>query len=246
MSNFNKEKILYEGKAKILYTTNEKKFLIQHFKDDATAFNAKKFEVISSKGIINNSISAFFMESLSNKGIDTHFIKRINSREQLIRKVKIYPIEFVIRNFAFGSILKRYNVSKEYMFKNPLVELFYKKDELNDPLINDNHAVEFNWINEKDLIFLKKKSLKINQLLISIFKTINIRLIDFKIEFGFLFDEMGEKKILLADEISPDNCRLWDIKSKANFDKDLFRNSTGNLIEGYLEVANRLNISIES
>ena len=246
MINFDKKQIIYEGKAKILYDTIDDAYLIQFFKDDATAFNAKKFKIISSKGIINNFISSFFMEKLTENGINNHFVKRINSREQLVKKLKIIPVEFVIRNFAFGSILKRYGIKEEYEFTKPLVELFYKDDDLNDPLINDDHAIEFNWLNKDELINLKEESLKINKFLINIFKKINIQLIDFKIEFGFTFDKNGKKNIMLADEISPDNCRLWDTESKLNFDKDLFRNDTGNLVQGYLEIVKRLKINIES
>ena len=246
MNNINKQKILYEGKAKILYKTNDNVHLIQYFKDDATAFNSKKFKVISSKGIINNFISSCLMEHLTDKGINNHFVRRLNSREQLIKRVKIIPIEFVIRNFAFGSILKRYDIGEEYEFKTPLIELFYKKDELNDPLINDDHAIEFNWINKADLLNLKEECLKINVILINFFRKINIRLIDFKIEFGYMFDKNDIKNILLADEISPDNCRLWDRESKMNFDKDLFRNETGDLVQGYHEILKRLKIDIES
>ena len=245
MISFEKKEIVYEGKAKILYDTNDDTHLIQFFKDDATAFNAKKIKIISSKGIINNFISSYFMKNLTDKGINNHFVKRINLREQLVKKLKIIPVEFVIRNFAFGSILKRYGIKEEYEFSKPLVELFYKQDEFNDPLINDDHAIEFNWIKKDELLKLKKESLKINQILINIFKKINIRLIDFKIEFGFTFDKNGKKIIMLADEISPDNCRLWDSVSKQNFDKDLFRNDTGNLIQGYLEIVKRLKINVE-
>ena len=176
-----------------------------------------------------------------------HFIKRVNSREQLIRKVKIIPIEFVIRNFAFGSIIKRYNLSKEYKFKKPLIELFLKKDELNDPLINDDLIVELGWVNRSQLEDLKNKALIINEHLVNLFSKINIELIDFKIEFGKTVNvNDNQNKLILADEISPDNCRLWDKNTKKNFDKDIFRNNTGDLIEGYQEIVKRFEIKIES
>ncbi len=237
--------ILYEGKAKILYETNVSHELIQYFKDDATAHNAQKLEIINSKGIINNYISEYIMNFLRKNGIDNHFIKRINSREQLIKKLKIIPIEFVVRNFAFGSIIKRYNLKKEYKFKKPLIELFLKKDELNDPLINDDLIVELGWINKLELDELKNKALIINKFLINLFSKINIELIDFKIEFGKTLNN-NEGKLILADEISPDNCRLWDKNSKKNFDKDIFRNNTGDLIAGYQEIIKRFKIRIES
>jgi len=237
--------ILYEGKAKILYKTNVSYELIQFFKDDATAHNAQKLEIINSKGIINNYISEHIMNFLSKNGIDTHFIKRLNSREQLIRKVKIIPIEFVVRNFSSGSIVKRYNLQKEYKFKKPLIELFLKKDELNDPLINDDLIVELGWLKKSELGDLKNKALIINGHLINLFSKINIELIDFKIEFGKTVND-DENKFILADEISPDNCRLWDKDTKKNFDKDIFRNNTGDLIEGYQEIVKRFEIKIES
>ncbi len=237
--------ILYEGKAKILYETNISDELIQFFKDDATANNAEKLEIINSKGIINNYISEYIMNFLGEMGIEHHFIKRINSREQLIRKVKIIPIEFVIRNFAFGSIIKRYDLQKEHKFKKPLIELFLKKDELNDPLINDDLIVELGWMNKLELEGLKNKALIINQHLISLFSKINIELIDFKIEFGKILNN-NKNNFLLADEISPDNCRLWDKNTKRNFDKDIFRNNTGDLIAGYQEIIKRFEIKVES
>ena len=237
--------ILYEGKAKILYETNVTNELIQFFKDDATAHNAQKLEIINSKGIINNYLSEYIMNFLGKKGIDNHFIKRLNSREQLIRKLNIIPIEFVVRNFAFGSIIKRYNLSKEYKFKKPLIELFLKKDELNDPLINDDLIVELGWVNRSELEDLKNKALIINEHLVNLFSKINIELIDFKIEFGKTVND-NENKLILADEISPDNCRLWDKNTKKNFDKDIFRNNTGDLIEGYQEIVKRFEIKIES
>ena len=236
--------ILYEGKAKILYETNVSNELIQFFKDDATAHNAQKLEIINSKGIINNYISEYIMNFLGKKGIDNHFIKRLNSREQLVRKVKIIPIEFVVRNFAFGSIVKRYNLQKENKFKKPLIELFLKKDELNDPLINDDLIIELGWISKSELETLKNKVLIINEYLINLFSKINIELIDFKIEFGKTLNN-NKVKLILADEISPDNCRLWDKKTKKNYDKDIFRNNTGDLIAGYQEILKRFEIKIE-
>ena len=222
--------ILYEGKAKILYETNVSNELIQFFKDDATAHNAQKLEIINSKGIINNYISEYIMNFLGKKGVDNHFIKRVNSREQLIKKVKIIPIEFVIRNYAFGSIIKRYNLSKEYKFKKP---------------INDDLIVELGWVNRSELEDLKNKALMINEHLVYLFSKINIELIDFKIEFGKTVND-NQNKLILADEISPDNCRLWDKNTKKNFDKDIFRNNTGDLIEGYQEIVKRFEIKIES
>ena len=240
----NVNKILYEGKAKIIYNGLEPKTLIQHFKDDATANNAEKHAIIKSKGILNNFISEFLMNKIELSGIPTHLIKRINDREQLVKKVTIIPVELVVRNKATGSIVKRYGVKESFEFKKPLIEFFYKNDSLGDPLLNENHILEFDWAKPNELDLMKIYALKINEVLKEIFNKIKIDLIDFKVEFGRIKDEQNKAIIILADEISPDNCRLWDAKTKKKLDKDIFRKDLGDLIDGYQEVASRLGIKV--
>ncbi len=236
--------IIYEGKAKILYSCTTPDTLIQYFKDDATANNAEKHSVIKTKGILNNFISEYLMKKLEDKGITTHFIKRLNNREQLVKKVSIIPVEFVVRNKAAGSIVKRYKITESITFSKPLLEFFYKNDKLNDPLLNKEHIIEFGLANHKDIELIKKHALKINEILKSIFENVGIDLIDFKIEFGHFINTNNERELILADEISPDNCRLWDRKTKKILDKDIFRKNLGNLIHGYQEIAERLGIKV--
>ncbi len=236
--------IIYKGKAKILYSCSNPFNLIQYFKDDATANNAEKHSVILSKGIINNFISEYLMKSLETQGVKTHFIKRLNQREQLIKKVKIIPVELVVRNLAAGSIVKRYAINEGVKFSKPLIEFFYKNDSLNDPLLNEQHIKEFGWSDNNEIKLIKKEALRINKILIKIFDKAGIDLVDFKIEFGHCINKQNEKQIILADEISPDNCRLWDKKTKKILDKDIFRKNLGNLISGYQEVADRLGVKI--
>ena len=237
-------KVLYEGKAKILYHSLEPTTLIQYFKDDATANNAKKHAIIESKGILNNFISEYLMKKLELSGIPTHFIKRINNREQLIKRVEILPVELVVRNRATGSIVKRYDIKENLNFTKPLIEFFYKNDRLGDPLLNENHIEEFNLANTDELNLMKNYAFKINKILKKIFDDIKIDLIDFKVEFGKIKNHTNKDIIILADEISPDNCRLWDKKTKQKFDKDIFRKDLGNLLDGYQEIASRLGIII--
>ncbi len=238
------KKIIYNGKAKILYYSSNPKNLIQHFKDDATANNAEKHAIIKSKGILNNFISEFLMSQIENAGIETHFVKRINQREQLIKKVKIIPVELVVRNRASGSIVNRYDIKDSLKFSNPLIEFFLKNDNLGDPLLNESHIIEFNWATYKEIQLMKKQALKINDVLKKIFINVGIELIDFKLEFGRIPDNKRKYKIILADEISPDNCRLWDKKTKKKLDKDIFRKNLGNLIDGYQEVLTRLGLKL--
>ena len=240
----NINKIVYEGKAKILYNGLEPKTLIQHFKDDATANNAEKHAIIKSKGILNNFISEYLMNKIELCGVPTHFIKRINDREQLIKRVKIIPVELVVRNKATGSIVKRYGIKESLQFNKPIIEFFYKNDSLGDPLLNENHILEFDWAKPNELEIMKSYALKINKILKDIFNNIKIDLIDFKVEFGRIKDNKNTDIIILADEISPDNCRLWDTKTNKRLDKDIFRKDLGDLIDGYQEVASRLGIKI--
>jgi len=242
----NKGKKLYEGKAKIIYETNDKDLVIQHFKDDTTAFNALKKASIEGKGVLNNRISEYLLNSLSQCGIKTHLIKRLNMREQLIKKVKIVPIEFIVRNVATGSLSKRLGISEGTVLEKPLLEYYLKNDDLNDPIITKEHIYAFEWATEKEIKNIDKMSLRINDLLQGIFSSIGIKLIDFKIEYGRIWNNIRElNEIILADEISPDTCRLWDMRTEKKLDKDRFRKDLGNVIEAYQEVARRLGIMPE-
>ena len=242
----NKGKKIYEGKAKIIYDTNEKDIVIQHFKDDTTAFNALKRANIEGKGVLNNRISEYLLNSLAQCGIQTHLIKRLNMREQLIKEVKIIPIEFVVRNIATGSLTKRLGISDGTVLEKPLLEYYLKNDELGDPLISKEHIFSFEWANEKEIKDINKISLRINDILQGIFRGVGIKLVDFKIEYGRIWNKDKEvNEIILADEISPDTCRLWDIKTDRKLDKDRFRRGLGNVIAAYQDVARRLGIMPE-
>ena len=236
-----KGKKLYEGKAKIIYATNDKNLVIQYFKDDATAFNNQKKTIIEGKGILNNRISEHILSNLNQIGIETHLIKRINMREQLIKHLEIIPIEFIVRNIATGSLTKRLGIEEGTVLNAPLIEFCYKNDNLNDPLIAREHIYIFGWASDTELEWITKQCLRINDFMQGMFKSIGIKLVDFKVEFGRL-NQNGKKKIILADEISPDTCRLWDSTNDKKLDKDRFRKDLGNLLEGYQEVARRLNI----
>ena len=229
-------KLLIEGKAKKIFSTKEKNTLVQYFKDDATAFNNKKRKQFKSKGILNNSISALIFKYLNENRIKTHFIKKISEREQIIKKVKIIPLEVVVRNYSAGSISDKFKIKQGKKFKEPIIEFFLKSDELNDPFMNSAHIKLLNIATAKEIRYLRKLALKINVLLIKLFSKIGIILVDFKLEFG-----KSNNEIILADEISPDNCRLWDKKSKLSLDKDLFRHDKGDLINAYEYIHTKLN-----
>ncbi len=234
-------KKLYEGKAKILYEGPEPETLIQYFKDDATAFNAEKKAVIDGKGALNNRLSEFFMQGLGQIGIPTHFIKRLNMREQLIRKVEIIPLEVIVRNTAAGSICKRIGIEEGTVLPRPIVEFSYKDDALGDPLVPEEYIIAFNWANQRELDDIIALALRVNDFLSGVMAGVGIKLIDFKIEFGRHWD--GEfQRLMLADEISPDSCRLWDIETGQKLDKDVFRRDLGDLADAYTEVARRLGI----
>ena len=235
---------IYEGKAKVLYEGPEPGTLIQHFKDDATAFNAKKHELIEGKGVLNNRISEYLFTRLNEMGIPTHFIKRLNMREQLIRKVEIIPIEVVVRNVAAGSIAKRLGLEEGETLPRTIIEFYYKSDKLDDPLVSEEHITAFGWAHPPEIDEMMALSLRINDFLSGLFLGVGIKLVDFKIEFGRQFDN-DMMRILLADEISPDSCRLWDIASHDKLDKDRFRRDMGGLLEAYREVARRLGILTE-
>ena len=236
-----KGKKLYEGKAKILYSSPEKGTVIQHFKDTATAFNNQKKTIVEGKGILNNRISEHILSSLNNIGIETHLIKRINMREQLVKLVEIIPIEFIIRNIATGSLTKRLGIEDGSVLEKPLIEFCYKNDDLNDPLIAREHVLAFGWANAVELDLIIKQCFRINDFMLGMFKAVGIKLIDFKLEFGRL-NQNGKKIIILADEISPDTCRLWDQETEKKLDKDRFRKDLGGVVEAYQEVARRLGI----
>ncbi len=234
-----KGKKLYEGKAKIIFASADKNLVVQHFKDDATAFNNQKKANLDGKGILNNRISEYILSSLKDVGIENHLIKRLNMREQLIDLVDIFPIEFVIRNIATGSLTKRLGIEDGTILKAPLIEFYYKNDELQDPLISREHIYAFGWANVLELDWINEQCFRINDFLQGLFKSIGIKLVDFKVEFG---KRKSDGKIILADEISPDTCRLWDANTEKKLDKDRFRKDLGNIIEAYQEVAKRLGI----
>jgi|TARA_B100000242_G_scaffold245833_1_gene186364 phosphoribosylaminoimidazole-succinocarboxamide synthase len=236
-----KGKKLYEGKAKIVYASSEKNLVIQHFKDDATAFNNKKKSVIDGKGILNNRISEHILTYLSQVGIKNHLVKRLNMREQLIKRVEIIPIEFVVRNIATGSLTNRLGIEEGTVLDSTLIEYCLKDDKLGDPLISKEHIYTFKWATRREIEKIDRQLLRINDFLVGLFRGIGIKLVDFKVEFG-RYKNNSKNEILLADEISPDTCRLWDMNTEKKLDKDRFRKNLGNLIEAYQEVAKRLGI----
>jgi phosphoribosylaminoimidazole-succinocarboxamide synthase len=225
----------YEGKAKILYSTDDPGLIIQYFKDDATAFNAKKKGTIDEKGIMNNSISSKIFEYLGKNGIPTHFVKKLSDREMLTKRVEIVKIEVIIRNRAAGSLCRNYGLKDGMTLKCPILEFCYKEDALNDPLMNDYHILALGIATEAELAKIKELTFKVNELMKKFFLALNIELIDFKLEFGRYKGE-----IILADEMSPDTCRLWEVGTGVRLDKDRFRQDLGNIKEGYQEVLKRV------
>ena len=236
---------IYEGKAKILYEGPDQHTLVQYFKDDATAFNNQKHDVLDGKGVLNNRISEHIMTHLTRIGVPNHFIKRLNMREQLIKKVEIIPIEVVVRNVAAGSLCKRLGLEAGMQLPRSIVEYYYKDDALGDPLVSEEHVTALGWANPPELDEMMSIALRVNDFLNGMFAGIGISLIDFKIEFGRLF-ENDILRIVLADEISPDSCRLWDTETKNILDKDRFRQDMGGVVEAYQEVARRMGIMPES
>jgi phosphoribosylaminoimidazole-succinocarboxamide synthase len=232
---------IYEGKAKVLFEGPEPGTLVQYFKDDATAFNNQKRGIITGKGVLNNRISEYLMTKLGEIGVPTHFVRRLNMREQLVREVEIIPIELVVRNFAAGSLSKRFGIPEGTQLPRSIMEYYYKSDELNDPIVSEEHITAFGWATPQDLDDMMALSLRINDYLSGLFLGIGLKLVDFKVEFGRLW-ENDEMRIVLADEISPDNCRLWDVKTNQKLDKDRFREDLGRVEEAYQEVARRLGI----
>lgn len=236
---------IYEGKAKVLYEGPEPGTLIQSFKDDATAFNAEKQGVITGKGVLNNRISEYLMTRLSEIGIPTHFVRRLNMREQLVREVEIVPVKVVIRNVAAGSIATRFGLEEGTVLPRSIIEYFYKSDELGDPMITEEHITAFGWATPQDLDDIVALTLRVNDFLTGLFIGVGLRLVDFKLEFGRLYTE-DTLQIVLADEISPDNCRLWDSDTNEKLDKDRFRLDLGGVREAYQEVARRLGVLPEA
>jgi len=241
----NRRRRIYEGKAKILYEGPEPGTLIQHFKDDATAFNNQKHALIEGKGVLNNRISEYMFSNLEAIGIPTHFIRRLNMREQLVRSVEIVPVEVVVRNVAAGSICKRLGLEEGTPLPRSIIEFYYKADELNDPMVTEEHITAFGWATPQEIDDMISMTQRVNDFLSGLFLGVGIRLVDFKLEFGRQYDN-DMVRLIVADEISPDGCRLWDIQSQDKLDKDRFRRDLGDLIEAYQEVARRLGILVEN
>ncbi|MEQ9608048.1 MAG: phosphoribosylaminoimidazolesuccinocarboxamide synthase [Kiloniellaceae bacterium] len=236
---------IYEGKAKVLFEGPEPGTLVQYFKDDATAFNAQKKGVITGKGVLNNRISEYLMTRLESIGVPTHFVRRLNMREQLIREVEIIPLEVVVRNIAAGSLSKRLGIEEGAPLPRSIVEYYYKNDELGDPMVSEEHITSFGWANTQDIDEMLQYALRVNDFLTGLFLGVGLKLVDFKLEFGRLWDD-EEMRIVLADEISPDSCRLWDVTTNEKLDKDRFRRDLGGVEEAYQEVARRLGVLPEA
>lgn len=231
-----KLEMIYEGKAKKVYKTNKENVYLVEYKDDATALNGLKKGQILNKGIMNNKISAKLFEMLETEGIKTHYIERLNDREQLVKKVKIIPLEVLVRNVTAGSLAKRLGVEEGIKLKNTVLEFCLKDDALGDPFVNEDHIKAMEYATEEEVAKIKEMSLRINELLTKYFAERNIKLIDFKLEFG----KTPEGELILADEISPDTCRLWDAATNEKLDKDRFRRDLGKVEEGYQEVSKRI------
>lgn len=241
----NRRRRIYEGKAKILYEGPEPGTLIQFFKDDVTAYNARNDEVIEGKGVLNNRISEFIFNHLNQIGIPTHFIRRINMREQLIREVEIIPLEIVVRNIAAGSLSKRLAIPEGTVLPRSIIEFHFKNDALGDPMVSEEHITALGWASPQEIDDIMALSIRVNDFLSGLFLGAGIQLVDFKVECGRLYE--GESmRIVLADEISPDSCRLWDMKTQERFDRDRFEESGSVLLKAYQEVARRLGVINEN
>jgi len=240
-----RRKKIYEGKAKVLFEGPEPGTLVQYFKDDATAFNNKKKGTIAGKGVLNNRISEYLMTRIGEIGIPTHFVRRLNMREQLVREVEIIPLEVVVRNVVAGSLAQRFGLQEGTPLPRSILEYCLKNDELGDPLVTEEHITAFGWASIQDLDEIVQAALRINDFLCGLFLGIGIRLVDFKLEFGRIWND-EEMMIVLADEISPDSCRLWDVETNERLDKDRFRRDLGKVEEGYQEIARRLGVLPEA
>lgn len=236
---------IYEGKGKVLFEGPDPGTLVQYFKDDTTACNNTKKGVITGKGVLNNRISEYLMVKLGEIGVPTHFMRRLNMREQLIRRAEIIPVEVVVRNIVAGSLSERLGIEEGTVLPRSIVEFYYKKDELGNPMVSDEHITAFGWASPMEIDEMMSLSLRVNDYLSGLFLGIGLKLVDFKLEFGRLWDN-DELHIILADEISPDNCRLWDVKTNEKMDKDRFRRDLGKVAEAYQEVARRLGIMPEN
>jgi len=241
----NRRRRIYEGKAKILYEGPEPGTLIQHFKDDATAFNAKKHAIVDGKGVLNNRISEYIFNHLNAMGIPTHFIRALNMREQLIREVEIIPLEVVVRNVAAGSLAERLGLEEGTALPRSIIEFYYKNDKLHDPMVSEEHITAFGWASPQEIDDIMSLAIRVNDFLSGLFLGVGIRLIDFKMECGRLW-ENDLMRIVVADEISPDSCRLWDIATNDKLDKDRFRRDMGGMLEAYQDVARRLGVLNEN
>lgn len=235
-----KEDLLYSGKAKSLFFTDQNDLLIAEFRDDTTAFDGAKHEKLADKGVVNNQISAFLMERLEEAGIPTHFECLLNDSESIVKKLKMIPLENVVRNIAAGSLCRRLGIESGLQLDPPLHELFLKNDELHDPMVTEQHAIVFGWATDNQLQKMKSLSYKINDVLKKIFREAGLLLVDAKYEFGI--DKNGE--ICVGDEISPDSCRIWDAETKESLDKDRFRKDLGDVIPSYQKIAERLGIQL--
>lgn len=231
-----KKEQLYEGKAKKVYATSDKDLVIVSYKDDATAFNGLKKGTIEGKGVINNKMSNFLMQILEKQGVKTHFVEEISDRETVVKKVKILPLEVIIRNISAGSFAKRYGVEEGIVFDEPTIEFSYKNDDLGDPLLNEYHALALKLATKEEIALVKSMAFKVNEVLKEYFKKLNVTLVDFKIEFG----KTSDGEIVLADEISPDTCRFWDSTTGEKLDKDRFRRDLGGVEDAYQEMMRRL------
>ncbi len=239
-----RRKKIYEGKAKILFEGPEPGTLIQYFKDDATAFNATKKAVLEGKGVLNNRISEYIMTRLNSIGVQNHFIRRLNLREQLIKEAEIIPLEVVCRNIAAGSLSTRLGLPEGQALPRSIIEFYYKDDKLADPMVTEEHITAFNWASTQEIDDILAMTLRVNDFLTGLFSGVGITLVDFKVEYGRVW-EQDFSRVILADEISPDSCRLWDSVSNEKLDKDRFRRDMGNVVESYTEVARRLGIMKE-
>ncbi len=231
-----KKEMLYEGKAKRVYATDQPEVLLVSYKDDATAFNGLKKGTISGKGAINNRVTNYMMQQLEKEGIPTHFVEELSDRDTLVKKVTIVPLEVIIRNISAGSFAKRYGVDEGIVFSEPTIEFSYKNDDLGDPLINDYHALALGLATKEEIETIKSMAFKTNEVMKKFFKNLNVDLVDFKLEFGRLSDGT----IVLADEISPDTCRFWDSDTHEKLDKDRFRRDLGNVEDAYQEMMKRI------
>ncbi|MBH1969928.1 phosphoribosylaminoimidazolesuccinocarboxamide synthase [Moraxellaceae bacterium AER2_44_116] len=233
-----KRELLYTGKAKSVYTTDEADYLILVFRDDTSAFDGKRIEQLARKGRVNNAFNAFIMQKLAEAGIETHFERLLNPNEVVVKKLNMIPVECVVRNYAAGSLVRRLGVTEGLELNPPTFELFLKNDALGDPMINESHAKSFGWATEEQLARMKELSFQVNNVLKELFAAGNMLLVDFKLEFGEFHD-----RIILGDEFSPDGCRLWDKETRKKLDKDRFRQGLGDVVEAYEEVGHRLGIT---